>query len=83
MEVTLKDLKQGEKGKILAIRGGCGIHKRLLDMGITPGTIVSVVGAAPLKGPVMIKVRGSKLAIGMGIASKVLVEIVSGGHDSV
>ncbi|NWF87769.1 metal-dependent transcriptional regulator [Candidatus Bathyarchaeota archaeon] len=75
--VALSALKKGQMGKIFFIRGGRNMLQRLLDMGLTPGTRISVIQAAPFEGPVEILVRGSKLALGRGIASKVFVDIES------
>lgn len=72
--VALSDLKQGRTGKIFFIRGGHTVLQRLLDMGLTPGTRLSVTKTAPFEGPIEISVRSSKLALGRGIASKVFVE---------
>jgi DtxR family Mn-dependent transcriptional regulator len=44
-------------------------------MGLTPGTKICAVKVAPLGGPVELSVRGSKLAIGKGVAAKVFVEL--------
>jgi Fe2+ transport system protein FeoA len=49
--------------------------KRLTDLGLTPGTNITVVKSAPFNGPLEILVRGSRLAVGRGMASRVLVEI--------
>ncbi|MDG6222259.1 MAG: ferrous iron transport protein A [Candidatus Bathyarchaeota archaeon] len=49
--------------------------KRLTDLGLTPGTEVTVVKSAPFKGPLEIYVRGSRLAIGRGMASRILMEV--------
>jgi DtxR family Mn-dependent transcriptional regulator len=73
--VALSDLKEGQLGKVFFIRGGHNVLQRLLDMGLTPGTRISVVKAAPFEGPVEISVRSSKLALGRGIASKVFVDV--------
>jgi DtxR family Mn-dependent transcriptional regulator len=73
--VSVSSLKQGQCGKIALIRGGHNMLQRLLDMGLTPGTEICVARVAPLGGPVELAVRGSKLALGKGIASKVFVEI--------
>ena len=43
-------------------------------MGLTHNTIVQVVKSAPFNGPIEILVRGSRLALGRGIAERVLVE---------
>ena len=76
--VAISELKEKNSGKVAFIRGGNKKLRRLLDMGLTPNTVVSVVRAAPLGGPVEIAVRGSRLALGRGIASDVFVEVIKG-----
>jgi len=71
--ISLLDLRRGERGVIVSIQGGRGVIQRLSDMGLTPGTEVSVTNSA-FFGPIEISVRGSKLALGRGIAMKILVE---------
>jgi len=75
--VALSELREGQCGKVFFIRGGHNVLQRLLDMGLTPSTSVSVIKAAPFEGPVEILVRGSRLALGRGIASKVFVDTES------
>jgi DtxR family Mn-dependent transcriptional regulator len=72
--VALSELKEGQSGKIQFIRGGHNVLQRLLDMGLTPSTKITLLKAAPFDGPIEVSVRGSKLAIGRGIASKVFVD---------
>jgi len=72
--VALSELKDGQSGKICFIRGGHNVLQRLLDMGLTPSTKITLIKAAPFEGPIQVSVRGSKLAIGRGIASKVFVD---------
>ena len=74
--IPVLDLKEHKKGKVSFIRGDYKVIRRLLDMGITIGAIVSVIKVAPLGGPVEVAVRGSKLALGRDIASNVFVEAV-------
>ena len=82
-EVPLTALKDGETGILVSIRGshgrghgrGWGLERRLMDMGLTPGTRVSVVKSAPFHGPLEILVRGSRLALGRGMAERIFVEI--------
>jgi Fe2+ transport system protein FeoA len=50
-------------------------EKRLMDMGLTPGTKVTVVRLAPFHGPFEILVRGSRLALGRAMAERIFVEI--------
>jgi len=49
--------------------------KRLTDLGLTPGTKVTVVKSAPFNGPLEIFVRGSRLAVGRGMASRIFVDV--------
>ncbi len=76
--IPVLDLKEHKKGKVSFIRGDYKVIRRLLDMGITIGAVISVIKVAPLGGPVEVAVRGSKLALGRDIASNVFVEAVDG-----
>jgi Fe2+ transport system protein FeoA len=49
--------------------------KRLTDLGLTPGTNVTVVKSAPFHGPLEVCFRGSRLAIGRRMASRILVDV--------
>ncbi len=51
------------------------IVKRLCDLGLTPGTVFKKI-QGHAHGPVLIEVRDTKLAIGQGLARKILVEEV-------
>jgi DtxR family Mn-dependent transcriptional regulator len=72
--IALSELKEGQTGRISFIRGGHNVLQRLLDMGLTPSTKITLIKAAPFEGPIQVLVRGSKLAIGRGIASKVFID---------
>lgn len=87
MELPLTELKNGESGSITTIKGqgqgrgrgrqsrGWSFERRLTDMGLTPGTRVTVVKSAPLRGPLEVLVRGSRLVLGRGMAQKVFVMV--------
>jgi len=82
MIVPLSSLREGESGVISFInvnykgRGkSWGFVKRLMDMGLTPGTKVTVIKSAPFRGPIEICVRGSRLALGRGMAKRIFMEI--------
>jgi len=89
MELRLTDLRAGESGIITSIkagqetghgerrraRRGWGFRKRLEDMGLTPGTKVTMVKSAPFNGPLEVYVRGSRLALGRGMADRIFVEV--------
>ncbi len=72
--ISILDLNEHKKGRVSFIRGDHKVIRRLLDMGITIGAIISVIKVAPLGGPVEVAVRGSKLALGRDIASNVFIE---------
>lgn len=86
--MPLTELKDGESGVITSIRvGQCrgrggrggrrrfGLRRRLMEMGLTPGVRVKVVKSAPFHGPLEVLVRGSRLALGSGMAERVFVEV--------
>jgi DtxR family Mn-dependent transcriptional regulator len=75
--VSISALKEKQAGKVAFIRGDNKVLRRLLDMGLTPGVKISVTRVAPLKGPVEIAVRGSKLALGEEIACNVFVDKIA------
>lgn len=71
---TLDNLKAGERAFVSKIHGeGTSLRRRLLDMGITPGTLILKVRSAPLGDPMEFNVRGYSLTIRKSDAS--LVEI--------
>ncbi|MBA7595479.1 HTH-type transcriptional regulator MntR [subsurface metagenome] len=71
--VSLTSLLDGQKGVISFIGGGRGASQRLADLGLTPRTEVTVVRSALFRGPLMVSVRGTTLAIGRGVAARVFV----------
>jgi ferrous iron transport protein A len=71
---TLDQLSGNQKARVLEYQGGLGVRKRLEHIGIHPGDVILVVQHGALGGPILIKVHGFQLALGRGIASKILVE---------
>ena len=76
--IAISRLSENQGGTVAFIRGDNKVLRRLLDLGLTPGTRINVTRVAPLKGPVEIAVRGSKLALGDEIACNVFVEKAAG-----
>lgn len=74
-ELFLTDLELGQRGEIISIMGGLMAIKRLADLGLISGTKIEVVKKAPFSGPIKIEVRGSRLVLGRGLASKILVKV--------
>ena len=70
--IPLAFLAPGERGEIVEIRGGRGVAQRLYEMGLVPSTIIEVLVSNP-KGPILLNVRGARIAIGRGMAMKIIV----------
>ena len=71
---TMKDVKVGEKGKVVKIHGEGAIKRRIMDMGITKGVEFHVRKVAPLGDPVEITVRGYELSLRKADAEMIEVE---------
>ena len=74
-KMSLTELEDNQTGIIVTILGGEKAAKRLADLGLTPGTEITVTSRTLFSGPVRIDVFGSKLVLGRGLASKIMVEI--------
>ncbi len=73
--VSLVNLRPGQAGEVVSVETGFRVKRRLEEMGLTPGTRVRIVKSALFGGPVEIMVRGSRLAIGRGMARKIFVRV--------
>lgn len=73
--IPVIELEEHQKAQVRFIKGDYKVIRRLLDMGITTDATISLIKLAPLNGPVEVAVRGSKLALGRGIASNIFVEV--------
>ena len=71
--VSLKSLSDGESGVVERIELTGATKRRLIEMGITPGTRVGVLKRAPLGDPIEILLRGFSLTIRGEDAEKILV----------
>ena len=72
-EQGLDSLEQGEKAVVLRVKGGGHIRKRLMDMGMTPGSVVEMVRRAPLGDPIVFKLKGYLLTMRKTEAELVIV----------
>jgi len=74
-QVTLPQLDAGQNGRVIDINGGQGVVSKLAALGIRPGQNVMKKNSVFPKGPVVIRINSSEVAIGYGMASKVHVEV--------
>ena len=71
--MTLNELEVGKTAKVVRLNGEGAVKRRIMDMGLTKGTEVTVRKVAPLGDPIEITVRGYELSIRKDEASKVEV----------
>jgi len=72
---SLKNFQIGEQGKIRSVKAEGLLKRRMYDMGITPGAIVTLRKLAPLGDPIEITVRGCEVTLRKAEAEAVLVEV--------
>ena len=74
-QISLSRMEAGQSGRVVEIQGGHGLTSRLSALGIRPGQRVTKVNSMFMRGPVTIQVGNAQVAIGFGMASKVIVEL--------
>ncbi len=72
--ISLTKLKQGSKARVIEIKAGKQSILRLSAIGIRPGVHLTKTNAFALRGPVTVKVHATTIALGHGMAEKVIVE---------
>jgi ferrous iron transport protein A len=71
---TLADLRVGARASVRDIQGFDDVALRLMEMGLTPGVEVAVVGEAPLGDPLELEVRGYRLSVRRSEAQRIEVQ---------
>lgn len=72
--MTIDDLKIGQAGTIAQVGGKGALRLRFLDMGLIPGTRVTLQKVAPMGDPIQIQVRGYELTIRREDAAKITLK---------
>lgn len=75
MQKTLNKLKVGESGVVKTVSGERRIRRRLLDMGVTPGTVIYLRKVAPLGDPIEVSIRGYELSLRKAEGKLIEVEV--------
>jgi ferrous iron transport protein A len=75
MILPLAMAPEGALARIIEIRAGRRAMTRLADLGFTRGSVVRVLKSFG-SGPLLLEVRGSRIALGRGLAMKLLVEVL-------
>ena len=76
---TLNDLRDvGQSGRITDVTGDDAVAVRLMEMGLTDGEEIQLIGFAPLGDPIEFLVRGYRLSLRKTEAARVAIEPLSG-----
>jgi ferrous iron transport protein A len=73
LQVAMSDLSTGEEATILEFQGGRMVNNRLMSLGFTPGVRV-LMAQNYGRGPLIVSVRGTRVALGRGEAAAIRVE---------
>ena len=69
--MTLDKLPIGQQARIETVGGEGALRRRLLDMGLTPGTCVTIRKVAPMGDPIELHLRGYELTLRLEDAQKI------------
>ena len=76
--MTVKELETGQSAIIEKVGGEGALRQHLLDMGVLPGTEVTLVKFAPLGDPMQIRIHGYELTVRLEDAGKIEIKKQTG-----
>ncbi len=74
MKIPMRQLKVNQKAAIVSVAARGELGRRIRDMGLVPGTEITIVGHAPLKDPVAIRLKGFTMSLRNSEADHIVVE---------
>ncbi len=74
-QVTLARMQTGQSGIVVQVQGGHGMVNRLSALGIRLGKRVTKVSGGFMRGPVTVQVDRAQVAVGFGMANRVMIEL--------
>jgi ferrous iron transport protein A len=75
MQRCLTEMARGEEGMIVAVEGGWGFRQRLARLGLSEGQVIRKLSEVALGGPVVVLVERAQVAIGRGMARRIVVRL--------
>ena len=72
--ICLRHLKAGQRARIISLAAQGELGRRIRDMGLVPGTEVRIIGRAPLKDPVALRLKDFTLSLRNNEADHIFVE---------
>ncbi|MGE4297073.1 MAG: ferrous iron transport protein A [Desulfovibrionaceae bacterium] len=76
--ISMRDMRVGQKAVIAQVKAQGELGRRIRDMGLVPEAEVEVVGRAPLKDPVALRLKGFTLSLRNNEADHITVRIIEG-----
>jgi Fe2+ transport system protein FeoA len=76
-EMALSDCREGDRIVIRRLQGHGPLRRRLLEMGLNPGTTIRVVKYAPLRDPLECELKGYHIALRVSEAGAVMVALLA------
>jgi ferrous iron transport protein A len=68
-------MQSGQSGKVVEIQGGHGLINRLNALGVRPGKRITKVSSMLMRGPITLQSGNTRIAVGFGMANKIIVEL--------
>jgi len=79
--VCLGEMRRGQKGVVRELLGGRGMTQRLAAIGIRPGQEIVKTSGPFMRGPVTVRIGNAQMALGFGMARRVIVEVEEVGEE--
>lgn len=73
--VMLRGMEKNQTGTIVAVKVAGELGRRIREMGLVPGTRITILGRAPLNDPVALRVMGGTLTLRNNEADHIELEI--------
>ena len=73
--INLRNMRKNQSGTIVAVKVGGELGRRIREMGLVPGTEITLTPRAPLNDPVALRVMGGTLTLRNNEADHIEVEI--------
>ncbi len=81
--MNLNQMTTGMSGEVLDIAGGHGLRRRLEALGIRPGSQVTKISSYFLRGPVTLRAGSTQIALGHGMANKIIIHVNGKGGRTI
>ncbi|MEE4166414.1 MAG: FeoA family protein [Desulfocapsaceae bacterium] len=74
-QINMRQMKKNQSGVITSVKAGGILGRRIREMGLVPGTKITIQGRAPLNDPVALRIMGGTLTLRNNEADHIIVSI--------